>query len=151
MVLSHVALDIPVNPEPERFELRFRVEPTDIDRLGHVNNVVYLHWVQDIAVAHWRAAATPEDQAALFWVVVRHEIDYRRQAFLGDELVAETWVGPASRRTFERNTRITHAADGRVVVEARSLWCPLDAATLRPTEPSAAVRAAFAVPGALRR
>ena len=136
---------------PERFTLAITVQPGDIDEQGHVNNVVFLRYVQDVATAHWRARALPVDQAALVWVVVRHEIDYKRPAFLGDELVAETWVGPASRRTFERNTRITHAADGRLLVEARTLWCPLDATTLRPTEPSADVRERFAVPGPLER
>jgi acyl-CoA thioester hydrolase len=138
-------------PTPERFTLTITVRPEDIDEQGHVNNVVFLRYVQDVATAHWRARALPADQAALVWVVVRHEIDYKRPAFLGESLVAETWVGPASRRTFERNTRITHAADGRVLVEARTLWCPLDAATLRPTEPSVAVRERFAVPGTLER
>ncbi len=136
---------------PECFTLAITVRPEDIDEQGHVNNVVFLRYVQDVATAHWRARALPADQAALVWVVVRHEIDYKHQAFLGDELVAETWVGPASRRTFERNTRITRAADGRLLVEARTLWCPLDATTLRPTEPSAGVRERFAVPGTLER
>ena len=136
---------------PERFQLPITVQPEDIDEQGRVNNVVFLRYVQDAATAHWRARALPEDQTALVWVVVRHEIEYKRPAFLGDPLVAETWVGPASRRTFERNTRITHAADGRLLVEARTLWCPLDAATLRPTEPSPGVRERFAVPGPLER
>jgi len=137
--------------EPERFPLEIVVAPGDIDEQGHVNNVVYVRWVQEAATAHWRARATPEDQAALVWVVVRHEIDYKRQAFLGDRLVATTWVGPASRRTFERNTRITHAGDGRVLVEARTLWCPLDATSLRPVDPGPGVRGRFAVPGELGR
>ena len=136
---------------PEHYTLPITVQPEDIDVQGHVNNVVWLRYVQDVATAHWSSRALPEDQAALVWVVVRHEIDYKRPAHLGDALLAETWVGPASRRTFERNTRITHAADGRVCVEARTLWCPLDAATLRPTEPSASVRERFAVPGTLGR
>ncbi len=136
---------------PERFRLEIVVQPEDIDEQGHVNNVVFLRYVQDVATAHWKTRARPEDQAALVWVVVRHEIEYKRQAFLGDTLVAETWVGPASRRTFERNTRITQAADGKLCVEARTLWCPLDATTLRPTEPSAEVRERFAVPGMLER
>lgn len=136
---------------PERFTVPITVRPDDIDEQGHVNNVVFLRWVQDAATAHWRARALPADQAALVWVVVRHEIDYRRPAFLGDALAAETWVGPASRRTFERRTRITHAADGRVLVEARTLWCPLDATTLRPVEPGESVRERFAVPGPLER
>ncbi len=48
----------------ERFEIDIQVTPADIDRLGHVNNVVYLRWVQDAAVAHWRAAAPAADQAS---------------------------------------------------------------------------------------
>ncbi len=136
---------------PEHFTLPITVRPGDIDEQGHVNNVVFLRYVQDVATAHWRARAPQADQAALVWVVVRHEIDYKRQAFVGDELLAETWVGPASRRTFERNTRITRADDGRELVRARTLWCPLDAHTLRPTEPSDAVRERFAVSGTLER
>jgi acyl-CoA thioester hydrolase len=136
---------------PERYRLTITVQPEDIDEQGHVNNVVFLRYVQDVATAHWRDAAPPADQAALVWVVVRHEIDYKRQAVLGDQLVAETWVGPATRSTFERNTEIRGAADGALRVKARTLWCPLDARTLRPTEPSAAVRERFAIPGTLER
>ena len=64
----------------EPVELAIRIEPSDIDELGHVNNVTYVRWVQDAAVAHWTAAAGAADQAALRWVVLRHEIDYQRAA-----------------------------------------------------------------------
>ncbi|MGP8243941.1 MAG: acyl-CoA thioesterase [Bryobacteraceae bacterium] len=60
-----------MNTELAPFELTIPVEPADIDALGHVNNVAYLRWVQDAAVAHWRAIASAEDQARLLWVVVR--------------------------------------------------------------------------------
>ena len=53
-------------------------QPADIDELGHVSNIVYVRWIQDIATAHWRAVARPEDIAAFVWVVTRHEIDYAR-------------------------------------------------------------------------
>jgi acyl-CoA thioester hydrolase len=56
------------------------VEPSDIDGLGHVNNIVYLRWVQDIAIAHWKAVASAADQEKLLWIVVRHEIDYKLAA-----------------------------------------------------------------------
>ena len=131
----------------ERFELRFRVLPADIDALGHVNNVVYLRWVQEAAVAHWRAAAAPADQEVLAWVVVRHEIDYKRPALPDEEIVAATWVGAASRLTFERHTELRRAADGKVLAVARTLWCPIDRTTGRPTDVSDDVRARFSVPG----
>ena len=131
--------------QPERFHLPITVGPDDIDQLGHVNNVVYLRWVQDAAVAHWRAAAAVEDQEALFWVVVRHEIDYRRPAFLGEPITAETWVGAVVERNFERHTAIRRGTDGKVLARARTLWCPMDRATGRPTTVSDTVRERFSV------
>ena len=90
----------------EAFELNVSVLPADIDELGHVNNTVYLRWVQDAATAHWQAVASAGDQAAIFWVVMRHEIDYKAPAFAADEVLLRTWVGTASRLTFERHTEI---------------------------------------------
>ena len=125
------------------FELAIEVQPEDIDQLNHVNNVVYLKWVQDAAVAHWTHSASPEAQANLYWVVVRHEIDYRRPALLGDHLIARTWVGPATRSQFERNTEILRAGDRVLLARARTLWCPMGIATGRPATVSDEVRAAF--------
>jgi len=127
------------------FELRLQVQPEDIDQLNHVNNVVYLKWVQEVAIAHWTAAAPAEAQDSLFWVIVRHEIDYRRPALLGDGIIARTWVGPASARTFERHTEILRAADHALLAKARTLWCPMDRRTGRPTLASDEVRSAFAL------
>ncbi len=127
----------------ERFEMRIQIKPADIDQLGHVNNVVYLGWVQDLAIAHWFARAPEADQAALLWVVVRHEIDYKRPAFLGDEISGRTWVGPASPRTFERLTEFVRVSDQRVLAQARTIWCPIDRQTGRPTDVSPEVRERF--------
>jgi acyl-CoA thioester hydrolase len=132
---------------PERFELAIAVESTDIDLLGHVNNVIYLRWVQDVAVAHWRAAATAEQQAAILWVVVRHEIDYKRSARLGDDVIACTWVGEAGARDFERFTDILRARDRKLLAHARTLWCPLDARSGRPIVVGPDVRERFSVSG----
>jgi acyl-CoA thioester hydrolase len=136
---------------PERYEHTFPVEPGDIDELGHVNNTVYVRWVQDIAVAHWRAAAPEEAQRTLVWVVARHEIDYKHPALPGDGIRAVTWVGPASRLAFERNTEMFRARDDRLLARARTLWVPLDPATGRPVEVSAEVRERFSIPGPLER
>src|SRR3954464_1191414 len=76
----------------DAFEMEIAVAPADIDGLGHVNNVVYVRWVQDIAVGHWRAVASAADQAKFLWIVVRHEIDYKQAARLGDTILARTWV-----------------------------------------------------------
>ncbi len=128
------------------FELPIRVLQSDIDELGHVNNVVYLRWVQDAAVAHWRAAATPQQQAGVLWVVVRHEIDYKRAARLEDAVVARTWVGAATRSTFERHTEILRAGDRRLFAQARTLWVPISPETLRPMHVGDDVRERFSTP-----
>ena len=135
-------MNSPVQP----YELLLEVLPGDIDQLNHVNTVVYLRWVQEAAVAHWTAAAPAQAQATLFWVVVRHEIDYLRPALAGDRILARTWVGPATRRSFERNTEILRAGDRALLARARTLWCPMAVATGRPATVSEEVRSAFSVP-----
>ena len=127
------------------FEMDISVEPGDIDELNHVNNVVYLKWVQDIAVAHWNSAATPEEQETLFWVVTRHEIEYLRPAFPDDELIARTWVGESSRRRFDRHTEVRRVNDDRLLARIRTVWCPMDRSTGRPTDVSDEVRARWSV------
>ena len=127
------------------FEMAIAVEAADIDELGHVNNVVYLRWVQEIAVAHWRAAAARDDLEKLLWIVVRHEIDYKQPARLGDGILARTWVGAATRIKFERHTELLRASDGCLLAKARTVWCPIDAVTSRPASVSPEVRAAFSM------
>jgi len=131
---------------PRIFELTIRVEPADIDQLGHVNNVMYLRWVQDIAVAHWNATAPDEDKKHLLWVVLRHEVDYKPPAFLGDILTARAWAEDATKLKFERHTEFIRTCDGKSIVKARTIWCPVDASTGRPVQVSSEVRAAFSNP-----
>jgi acyl-CoA thioester hydrolase len=121
------------------------VQPEDIDEMDHVNNAVYLRWVQAAAVGHWRAAATEAMQSETLWVVLRHEIEYKNPALTGEELVVETWVGAATRITFERHTEIFRAADRQLLAKARTLWCPIDAQTRRPKRVDATIRAQFSI------
>ena len=126
-----------------RFEMIISVLPSDIDEQNHVNNTVYLRWVQDVATAHWRALASAKAQETIGWVVLRHEIDYKGPATLGDEVLLRTWVGKATRLTFERFTEIRRNRNGRLLSEARTLWCPIDAQTGRPVRVSEEVRSQF--------
>jgi acyl-CoA thioester hydrolase len=129
----------------KKFELNVRVLPQDIDAQDHVNNTVYLRWVQDAAVAHWRAIASPQAQRKIGWVVVRHEIDYKAPGSLGDEVVLRTWVGEATRLRFERLTEILRKSDQRLLATARTLWVPINSATGKPTRVGAEVREQFSV------
>lgn len=129
-----------------RFESTRRVTAADLDERAHVNNVVYVRWVQDAAAAHWAAIAPAGAFSEIAWVALRHEIDYLRPAVLDDDIVVSTWVGVAEGLSFERFTEIRRRADGRVLARARTLWCPVDARTGKPTRVSAEVRERCSVP-----
>ena len=118
--------------DPESaFQLTITVQPGDIDELNHVNNVVYLRWVQDVAAAHWESIAPREMKQKYSWVVLRHEIDYKSPAFLGDTLTARTWVSTCEGVRSVRNVKIYHNS-GKLVAEAKTTWCLLDAGTSKP-------------------
>ena len=127
------------------FEMIVSVLPADIDELRHVNNTVYLRWVQDVATAHWRAIARADVQRKLGWVVLRHEIDYKAPACFGDEILLRTWVGKATRLTFERFSEIRRRRDAKLLSQARTLWVPIDTQTGKPTRVSLEVREQFSV------
>ena len=114
-----------------RFTLQITAGPGDIDVLGHVNNAVWVRWMEMVAVAHWEAVAPAEHQQAYVWVVTRHEIDYRGNVSAGETVTAETWVQePPRGARFDRYMRFT-AADGKVKVEAKSTWAMIERASGR--------------------
>jgi acyl-CoA thioester hydrolase len=116
----------------EIFTQRFPVDAADIDELGHVNNIVYLRYAQDIAIAHWRSRATEEMVAGFVWVVMRHEVDYRAQLQLGDEVEVRTWVDDAPRGpAWARFVDIYKLGAEKPAAQIKSNWCMLDAQTRR--------------------
>jgi acyl-CoA thioester hydrolase len=119
------------------------VSPAYIDEQDHVNNTVYLRWIQEVAIAHWKSLASAEAQRAIRWVVLRHEIDYKTPACLGDEILLRTWVGEASRLKFERFTEVRRKSDNQLFAQARTVWVPIDWQTGKPTRVSAEVREKF--------
>jgi len=127
------------------FEISVAVMPEDIDEQNHVNNTVYLRWVQEVATAHWQAIASSEAQGEIGWVVLRSEIDYKAPACLDDENVLWTWVGKATRLMFERFTEILRRSDGQLLSKARTLWCPINAQTGRPVRAPLEVREQFSI------
>ena len=134
-----------MNSDANSYEMRLTVTKDHIDQLGHVNNLVYMRWVQDIAVEHWMSDAPEEDRTNLLWVVTRHEIDFKRQAFEGDAIAVRTWVGRANRRLFERHTKIVREKDEKILAECKTVWCPIDPKTGKPTVVSEEVRKRFSV------
>ena len=118
--------------DAEKFSHTIQVKEQDIDELGHVNNVIYLRWVQEVAVAHWNHAAPESLKETYSWVVVRHEIDYFYPAFLKDVIIGYTWVGDYKGAKFDRFVKLCHAESGKVLAEAKTTWCLLEAKTMRP-------------------
>jgi acyl-CoA thioester hydrolase len=125
------------------FEMAVTAAPDHIDELGHVNNAVWVQWIQQVAVAHWRSAADPAHEAAYYWVVVRHEVDYLRPAVAGDRILARTWVGDAPQGArFDRLMEFT-GPDGKVCVRAKTQWAIIDQALGRPVRVPPEVVAPF--------
>jgi acyl-CoA thioester hydrolase len=117
----------------EAFELSFTAAHGHIDELGHVNNAVWVSWIQEMATTHWRAAATAEQVARYIWVVTRHEIDYLRPLREGETALGRTWVADAPRGArFDRVVEFT-GAYGKPLVKARTTWAMIEQSTGRPT------------------
>jgi acyl-CoA thioester hydrolase len=106
------------------------IVPEDIDFMGHVNNARYLGWVQDVVLAHWQHVAPPDQVAAHLWVALKHEITYRRPAFLQDDVIARTVLEKIAGARAFYNTVIERG--GEVLAEVQSMWCCVDSTTLRP-------------------
>ena len=114
------------------FTLPFTAGPEHIDMNGHVNNMVWLQWVQDIATAHWEAIAPQDQQSAYVWFVTRHEIDYRGNIVEGETVTARTFIpDPPQGARFLRCVDFTNAA-GKAIVQVRSTWVLIDKNSGRP-------------------
>ncbi|WP_380871445.1 thioesterase [Sphingomonas sp. DBB INV C78] len=114
------------------FTLAFTAQSEDIDELGHVNNAVWVRWIQDVATAHWVAVADPAHVDAYIWVVTRHEIDYLRALGPGESATAHTWIpDPPKGARFDRMVEFV-GEDGKPHVRARTTWAIIDKATGKP-------------------
>ena len=121
-------------PPPGRqvFRLAFEPATADIDENGHVNNVVYLRWAQDLGVAHWRSLAPAEAQAQWAWVALRHEIDYRRALLPGETGFGRTWVSDTTEGPrFDRFIRLDHP-EGGMCAQVHTTWVLIEQSTGRP-------------------
>ncbi|MEO5809308.1 MAG: thioesterase family protein [Sphingomicrobium sp.] len=115
--------------------------PADIDHMGHVNNSVYLKWVQDAVVRYWESLAPPEAVARHLWVALSHDIQYRRPAFLDDIVVADVIADKVEGAKAFFTTVIKRGEE--VVAEIRSSWCCLDSVSKRPARLAKDIAARF--------
>ncbi|MEO0590205.1 MAG: thioesterase family protein [Pseudomonadota bacterium] len=123
------------------FAFPIKVVPDDIDFMGHVNNARYLNWVQDAVLAHWNRLAPAEEVTSKAWVALKHEITYRKPAFLEDDVIASTVLERYNGARAFYHTVIKRGED--VLAEVKSSWCCIDAKTLRPARISEHLREVF--------
>jgi acyl-CoA thioester hydrolase len=107
------------------------IQPDDIDHMGHVNNAVYLTWVQDAVIDYWRSVAPPDAVARHLWVALKHEITYLKPTFVQDIVVAEVIAEKVEGARAFFSTVVRRGEE--VLSEIKSCWCCLDASTQRPS------------------
>lgn len=115
---------------PIQYIEEIKVSAGDLDELHHVNNVVYLKWVQLVAENHWRSAVSQTIQNQYIWVVLSHFIQYHKPAVLDDRLTLLTYVGEFEGVRSIRCVKIKRGTE--LIAEAKTEWCMLDAVTKRP-------------------
>jgi acyl-CoA thioester hydrolase len=121
-----------------------KILPADIDFMGHVNNARYLGWVQDAVLSHWHKLAPAEAIAAHGWVALKHEITYRKPAFLEDDVIANVLLERIQGARAFYQTIVKRGEE--VLAEIQSSWCFIDRETLRPARIGHEIAAFFFPP-----
>jgi acyl-CoA thioester hydrolase len=128
-------------PKPYFFDYPIIVIKEDLDELNHVNNVVYISYLQEAAIAHWRSAVSQEVLDNVRWVVKKHEIEYFKPAFKNDELIVTTWVSEFTQISSLRHYEIKRGND--ILIKATTLWIALNAKTMKPSRVSKEIIESF--------
>lgn len=124
------------------------VTDAEIDRWGHVNNRVYLRWMETAAVDHSSANGWPPEryeQLGCGWVARSHHIDYLKPAFAGDVVLVRTWVDGFKRVSSVRRYHIRRPSDGALLATAETNWAFVDLKTFAPTRIPAIVGDSFPI------
>ncbi|MFC4454990.1 thioesterase family protein [Deinococcus sonorensis] len=144
------ALSVPVQPVPSdvlnEYQISLTVREAELDELGHVNNVVYLRWIEDVARAHAEAVGAGfEEMVRLGTVAVvrKHTIHYHRPARLDEDINIHTCISGATGLRAIRTNRITHADTGDLVVDGQTEWVWVDPDSGRPKRPTAELLSKF--------
>ncbi|QTE23376.1 acyl-CoA thioesterase [Polaribacter cellanae] len=112
------------------FEYKLKVTSKDLDDLNHVNNVVYVKWMDTVAFEHWSFLTKENPLQQYIWVVLKHEIEYLKQAVLDDEITVKTWVGET--RGFKSERLMEFYKGEELLVKAKTVWGMLDVKTYKP-------------------
>ena len=119
------------------------VSKNDLDELNHVNNVIYIHWVQEIAKNHWKSLVSSEIIKNYYWVLLEHQIKYLHPAFLGDKIIIKTYIEKTEVVKSNRIVEIYNANTNKLLVTSKTIWCLINAKTHKPNRIIDEIRHAF--------
>ena len=125
------------------FQKEITVAKTDLDQLNHVNNVRYVQWVQDIAEAHWLKNTSQQILDSYYWVLVKHTIDYKGQAFLGDTILIKTYVESSEGVSSIRKVEMHNQSSNKLIIRSETKWCLIEKKTNRPSRISSEIAEMF--------
>jgi len=121
----------------------FTIPSSAIDERNHVNNLTYLQWCVDAAEKHWKKFTNSEIEEKYVWFVLNHNINYKNASFEGEELKLTTWAEKNEDVKSERHYKIIRIKDNKTLIEAKTVWCLLNAETLRPTKITGEIKSLF--------
>ncbi|MEO5788788.1 thioesterase family protein [Gelidibacter sp.] len=127
----------------QSFEIQIIVAQEDLDNLNHVNNVRYVQWVQDVAEQHWHAKATEQILSEYFWVLLKHHIEYKNPAVLGDVITLKTYIKESGGATCVRMVDIYNKNTNKLLASSETTWCLLSQKNMRPARITEEIKTLF--------
>ena len=124
-------------------EKKILVSKNDLDDLNHVNNVVYIQWIQGIAKEHWEKLASNEILDNYYWVLLEHQIKYLYPALLDDKIRIKTYIDSTEEIKSSRIVEIYNNDTNRLLVNSRTIWCLINSKTNKPVRIPDEIRQVF--------
>jgi len=124
-------------------EKEITVSKNDLDDLNHVNNVIYIHWVQEIAKEHWKSLVSNEIIKNYYWVLLEHQIKYLNPALLNDKIMIKTYIEKNEGIRSNRIVEIYNSNNDKLLVKSKTIWCLINAKTNKPNRITDEIRKAF--------
>lgn len=119
------------------------ISKNDLDDLNHVNNVIYIHWVQEIAKEHWKSLVSNEIIKNYYWVLLEHQIKYLNPALLNDKIMIKTYIEKTEGIRSNRIVEIYNSNNDKLLVKSKTIWCLINAKTNKPNRITDEIRKAF--------
>ena len=124
-------------------EQEITVSKNDLDDLNHVNNVVYINWIQEIAKNHWDVLVSDEIKDNYYWVLLEHNIKYLHSALLNEKIIIKTYIEETKGVKSSRIVEIFNKGTNQLLVTSKTIWCLINAKTNKPSRINDEIRKAF--------